>query len=95
MLSRTQAEPGRTVKQEQEDISRNHVQTFIYLSVHLESGETPRSVIAPAPARQCEIIIFYVAKLRDAIVSELQKHVGDAIHDDSPMGESRVPFRTL
>ena len=33
LLSRTQAGPGRTVEQEQEDISRNHVQTFIYLSV--------------------------------------------------------------
>ena len=33
MLSRTQAGPGRTVKQEQEEISRNHVHTFIYLSV--------------------------------------------------------------
>ena len=33
LLCRTQAEPGKTVKQEQEDISRNHVQTFIYLSV--------------------------------------------------------------
>ena len=28
-----EAGPGRTVKQEQEEISRNHVQTFIYLSV--------------------------------------------------------------
>ena len=35
LLSRTQAGPGRTVKQEQEQISRNHVQTFIYLSVHV------------------------------------------------------------
>ena len=34
LLSRTQAGPGRTVKQEQEEISRNHEQTFIYLSVH-------------------------------------------------------------
>ena len=33
LLSRTQAGPGRTVKQEQKKISRNHVQTFIYLSV--------------------------------------------------------------
>ena len=33
LLSSTQARPGRTVKQEQEDISRNHVQTFICLSV--------------------------------------------------------------
>ena len=34
LLSRTQAGPGRAVKQEQVEISRNHVQTFIYLSVH-------------------------------------------------------------
>ena len=33
LLSRTQAGPGRTVKQEQEEMSRNHVQTFIYLPV--------------------------------------------------------------
>ena len=29
LLSRTQAGPGRTVKQELEEISRNHIQTFI------------------------------------------------------------------
>ena len=33
LLSKTQAGPGRTDKQEQEEISRNHVQTFICLSV--------------------------------------------------------------
>ena len=33
LLSSTQVGPGRTVKQEQEEISHNHVQTFIYLSV--------------------------------------------------------------
>ena len=33
LLSRTKAGPGRTVKQEQEEISRNHVQTFICHSV--------------------------------------------------------------
>ena len=33
LLSRTQAGPGRTVKQE--EISRNHVQTFISPSVHV------------------------------------------------------------
>ena len=33
LLSSTQAGPGRTVKQEQEEISRNRIQTFIYLSV--------------------------------------------------------------
>ena len=33
LLSRTQAEPGRTVKQEQEEISCNQVQTFISPSV--------------------------------------------------------------
>ena len=34
LLSRTQAGPGRTAKQEQEEISRNHVQTFISPSVY-------------------------------------------------------------
>ena len=34
MLNNSQAGPGRTVKQKQEDISRNHVQTFIFPSVH-------------------------------------------------------------
>ena len=33
LLSRTQAGPGRAVKQEQEEFSRNHVQTFISPSV--------------------------------------------------------------
>ena len=33
LLSRTQAGPGRTVKQEHDEISRNHVQTFISPSV--------------------------------------------------------------
>ena len=33
LLSRTQAGPGRTFKEEQEEISRNHVQTFISPSV--------------------------------------------------------------
>ena len=33
LLSRTQAGPGKTVKQEQEEISRNHVQTFSGCSV--------------------------------------------------------------
>ena len=34
LLSRTQEGPGRTVKQEQEEISRNYVQTFISPSVY-------------------------------------------------------------
>ena len=33
LLSNSQAGPGRTVKQEQEEISRNHVQAFIPASV--------------------------------------------------------------
>ena len=38
LLSKTQAGPGRTVKQEQEEISRNHVQNlYLYLSVNLIS----------------------------------------------------------
>ena len=39
LLSRIQAGPGRTVKQEQEDISRNHVQTFISPSVDMLSSQ--------------------------------------------------------
>ena len=34
LISRIQAGPGRTVQQEQEEISRNHVQTFSGCSVH-------------------------------------------------------------
>ena len=33
MLSRTQAKPDRTVKEEQEEISRNHVPTIIHFPV--------------------------------------------------------------
>ena len=33
LLSRTQARPGKTVKQEQEELSCNHIQTFISPSV--------------------------------------------------------------
>ena len=36
LLNKTQEGPGRTVKQEQEEISRNHVQTFICLSVSVQ-----------------------------------------------------------
>ena len=39
LLSRTQAGPGRTVKQEQEEMSRNHVQTFIFPTVHIKFRE--------------------------------------------------------
>ena len=39
LLSRTQAGPGRTVKQEQEEVSRNHVQAFIPGSVHISTNE--------------------------------------------------------
>ena len=47
LLSNSQAGPGRTVKQEQEEISRNHVQAFIPGSVRtlhprfLRKGKTP------------------------------------------------------
>ena len=36
LLSRTQAGPGRTVKQEQEEISCNHVHAFIYPSAYMD-----------------------------------------------------------
>ena len=35
LLSNSQAGPGRTVKQEQEDISCNHVQAFVLRSVYV------------------------------------------------------------
>ena len=41
LLSRTQAGPGRTVKQEQEEISRNHVLAFIPGPVHYKIQTTP------------------------------------------------------
>ena len=44
LLSRTQAGPGRTVKQEQEEISRNHVQTFICLSVQVVITRSERTL---------------------------------------------------
>ena len=40
LLSRTQAGPGRTVKQEQEEMSRNHVQTIISPSVCTHAATT-------------------------------------------------------
>ena len=56
LLSRTQGGPGRTVKQKQEDISRNHVPTFIYLSVHVGDPDTqtsqPENVLMEARAMQ-------------------------------------------
>ena len=42
LLSRTQAGPVRTVKQEQEEISRNHVQTFSGCSVRACGPTGPR-----------------------------------------------------
>ena len=44
LLSRTEAGPGRTVKQEQEEISRNHVQTFIYLSVESQKSAKTKNL---------------------------------------------------
>ena len=44
LLSRTQARPGTTVKQEQEEIPCNHVQTFIYLSVLCGQGESNKHI---------------------------------------------------
>ena len=47
LLSRTQAGPGRTVKQEEEEINRNHVQTFSGCSVE-ESSDDDRDIIMHA-----------------------------------------------
>ena len=54
LLSRTQAGPGRTVKQEQVEISRIHVQTFICPSVcTLPSGSNSNSIVPEASAPLC------------------------------------------
>ena len=42
LLSRTQAGPGRTVKQEQEEISPSHVQRLNLISVHLAKQKDGR-----------------------------------------------------
>ena len=53
LLSRTQAGPGRKVKQEQEKISRNHVPRLFLGSVHLVNG---LKVIIKRKGRQkCEM----------------------------------------
>ena len=57
LLSRTQAGPGRTVKQEQEDISRNHVQTFSGCSVHEYSNPRLKATWISIPTVQ----IVYVS----------------------------------
>ena len=54
LLSNCQAGPDITVKQEQEESSHNHVQTFIYLSVHVPSdihlpAYDHKKYIAPQP----------------------------------------------
>ena len=36
LLRRTQAGPGRAIKQEQEQNSRNHLQAFLLISVYLD-----------------------------------------------------------
>ena len=45
LLSYSQAWPGRKVKQEQEEISRNHVQAFIPGSVHAVRRGDPDSLL--------------------------------------------------
>ena len=39
LLSRTQAGPGRTLKQEQEEISPNHTQVLFPGPVHVQRGD--------------------------------------------------------
>ena len=58
LLSNSQAGPGRTVKQEQEEISRNHVQTFISPSVYarLESPKMDRTA-RKTQVRKARILI--------------------------------------
>ena len=45
MLNRTKARPGRAVKQEQEQNSRNHVQAFLLVSVVLLEDNGPQKYV--------------------------------------------------
>ena len=49
LLNKTKEGPGRTVKQEQEEISRNHVQVFIPGSVLRRGSRTALPHMAMAP----------------------------------------------
>ena len=51
LLSRTQAGPGRTVKQEQEDISRSHVQAFVHYD--FSPGMGPSDVTFEEMTKMC------------------------------------------
>ena len=57
LLSNSQAGPGRTVKQEQEEMSRNHVQTFIFPSVHFSQlQDSPKNyLLRIKPAVLCYV----------------------------------------
>ena len=83
MLSRTQAGSGRTVKQEQEQISRNHVQTFIFFLVLKILGYFPyyiKSEITQIPAGGFQpgvdvlvVLLQHLQRLLDAPASPASK----------------------
>ena len=63
MLSRTQAGPGRAVKQEQEEISPNHAQRLNLISVH--------------PFFYC--FLFFPTFVHALLVAALGEGVGDGV----------------
>ena len=58
LLSNSQAGPGRKVKQEQEEISRNHVQAFQPISVNQE--KLSFLVVVATVGRVVSFILDYV-----------------------------------
>ena len=63
LLSRTQAEPGRTGKQEQEQTSRNHVQTIFGSSVN-DCNKWPEiTSILFMQIWQVELLVWFCAEL--------------------------------
>ena len=64
--------PGRTVKQEQEEISRNHVQTFICLSV-LEIDVTNTQVDFAVDMNYPKSQLNVVGPQRDTIQKQIQQ----------------------
>ena len=74
LVSRTQAGPGRAVKQEQEEISRNHVQTFISPSV-LKSKDEP--MMGWELGRRVALAVVGLAAMPHGT---LCAHCGDTLH---------------
>ena len=71
LLSNSQAEPDRTVKQEQDEISRNHVQAF-FRALYRIPIETTRGLISPPICTEMQENMC--ARLRESRVRQCVSH---------------------